>query len=100
MPTWVITGANRGLGLEFVKQLVANGHTVLAGVRHPDSMGFEHAQMSVFQLDVASTTSVKEFAEHIKSVTDSIDVLVNNAGRMDGRWQSIEEVDPELSLDV
>ena len=46
MATWVITGANRGLGLEFVKQLVATGHTVLAGVRHPDSMGFEHAQMS------------------------------------------------------
>ena len=100
MATWVITGANRGLGLEFAKQLLAAGHTVLAGVRRPESMEFEHAHMTVFQLDVASTTSVKEFAENIKSVTDSIDVLVNNAGRMDGRWQSIEEVDPELSLDV
>ena len=82
MATWVITGANRGLGLEFAKQLLAAGHTVLAGVRRPESMEFEHTQMTVFQLDVASTTSVREFAEHIKSVTDSIDVLVNNAGRM------------------
>ena len=100
MATWVITGANRGLGLEFAKQLLVAGHTVLAGVRRPESMEFEHAQMTVFQLDVASTASVNEFAENIKSVTDSIDVLVNNAGRMDGRWQSIEEVDPELSLEV
>ena len=64
MATWIITGANRGLGLEFVKQLLAAGHTVLAGVRRPESMEFEHEQMIVFQLDVASTTSVKEFAEH------------------------------------
>ena len=42
----------------------------------------------------------KNSPNNIKSVTDSIDVLVNNAGRMDGRWQSIEEVDSELSLDV
>ena len=38
MATWVITGANRGLGLEFVKQLLAAGHTVLTGVRRPESM--------------------------------------------------------------
>ena len=35
MAKWVITGANRGLGLEFTKQLLAAGHTVLAGVRNP-----------------------------------------------------------------
>jgi len=100
MATWVITGANRGLGLEFAKQLLANGHTIIAGVRHPGNMDFDHEKMTVFQLDVASTTSVETFATNVKSSVASIDVLVNNAGRMDGRWQSLEEVDPDLSLEV
>ena len=100
MATWVITGANRGLGLEFAKQLLAAGHTIIAGVRRPEDMEFRHEYMIIHQLDVASTASVEAFAKNVRSSTDSIDVLVNNAGRMDGRWQSLEEVDPELSLDV
>ncbi|MBO63970.1 MAG: hypothetical protein CMA94_04275 [Euryarchaeota archaeon] len=100
MATWVITGANRGLGLEFAKQLLAEGHTIIAGVRNPEAMDFHHEQMTVYQLDVASTTSVETFAQNVKSSVESIDVLVNNAGRMDGRWQSLGDVDPDLSLDV
>ena len=100
MATWVITGANRGLGLEFAKQLLTSGHTIIAGVRRPEDMEFRHENMIVHQLDVASTASVEAFARNVRSSTDSIDVLVNNAGRMDGRWQSLEEVDPEISLDV
>ena len=100
MATWVITGANRGIGLEFAKQLLAEGHSVIAGVRSPESMKFSHEKMSTFQLDVSSTSSVHEFAENVKSMSQSIDILVNNAGRMDGRWQSLEDVDPEVSLEV
>ena len=59
MATWVITGANRGLGLEFAKQLLAEGHTIIAGVRNPEAMDFHHEQMIVYQLDVASTTWLK-----------------------------------------
>ena len=100
MATWVVTGANRGIGLEFAKQLLAEGHSVIAGVRSPESMKFSHEKMSIFQLDVSSTSSVYEFAENVKSMSQSIDILVNNAGRMDGRWQTLEDVDPEISLDV
>lgn len=100
MATWVITGANRGLGLEFARQLLADGHTIIAGVRYPEQMDFHHERMIVYQLDVASTESVATFAKNVQSSAASIDVLVNNAGRMDGRWQSLEEVDPELSLEV
>lgn len=100
MATWVITGANRGLGLEFARQLLADGHTIIAGVRYPEQMDFHHERMIVYQLDVASTKSVATFAKNVQSSAASIDVLVNNAGRMDGRWQSLEEVDPELSLEV
>ena len=100
MATWVITGANRGLGLEFARQSLADGHTIIAGVRYPEQMDFHHERMIVYQLDVASTESVATFAKNVQSSAASIDVLVNNAGRMDGRWQSLEEVDPELSLEV
>jgi len=100
MATWVITGANRGLGLEFVMQLLASGHQIIAGVRQIESMRIRHENLAVFSLDVSSSDSVNQFAEQIKTVTNQIDVLVNNAGRMDGRWQSLEEVDPELSLEV
>ena len=100
MATWVVTGANRGIGLEFAKQLLAEGHSVIAGVRSPESMKLSHEKMSIFQLDVSSTSSVLEFAENVKSMSQSIDILVNNAGRMDGRWQSLEDVDPEVSLEV
>ncbi len=100
MATWVITGANRGLGLEFVMQLLASGHQIIAGVRQIESMRIRHENLAVFSLDVSSSDSVNQFAEQIKTVTNQIDVLVNNAGRMDGRWQSLDEVDPELSLEV
>ena len=100
MATWVITGANRGLGLEFVKQLLASGHQIIAGVRQIDSMPIRHEDLTVFALDVSSGDSVNQFAEQVKTITNQIDVLVNNAGRMDGRWQSLDEVDPELSLEV
>ena len=100
MATWIITGANRGLGLEFAKQLLVEGHTIIAGVRNPEAMDYHHEKMTVYQLDVASTTSVETFARNVKSSVESVDVLVNNAGRMDGRWQSLEEVDPDLSLEV
>jgi NAD(P)-dependent dehydrogenase (short-subunit alcohol dehydrogenase family) len=100
MATWVITGANRGLGLEFVKQLLASGHRVFAGVRQPDSMPIHHDDLTVLSLDVSSSDSVHQFSKQIKAITNQIDVLVNNAGRMDGRWQSLDEVDPDVSLEV
>ena len=69
MATWVVTGANRGIGLEFAKQLLAEGHSVIAGVRSPESMKFSHEKMSICQLDVSSTSSVYEFAENVKSMS-------------------------------
>ena len=88
MATWVITGANRGLGLEFVKQLLASGHQIIAGVRQIDSMPIRHEDLTVFALDVSSGDSVNQFAEQVKTITNQIDVLVNNAGRM-GRTLAI-----------
>ena len=100
MATWVITGANRGIGLEFVEKLLDEGHTIFAGMRDISQCKIDNENLTVLQLDVSNTESSNQFTKQIMSQTNTVDVLVNNAGMMDGRWQSFEEVDMELSLEV
>ena len=100
MATWIITGGNRGIGKEFIHQLLSKNQTVITGVRYPEQMDVEHELLSIFKLDVSDSKSVIEFAQSVSQHTEQVDVLVNNAGRMDGRWQTIGEVDPDVSLDV
>ena len=100
MATWVITGGNRGIGKEFIHQLLSQNHNVITGVRKPEEMDLQHDLLTVFRLDVSHSQSVIEFAQSVSEHTKQVDVLVNNAGRIDGRWQKISEVDPDLSLEV
>jgi NAD(P)-dependent dehydrogenase (short-subunit alcohol dehydrogenase family) len=94
----VITGANRGIGLEFVRRYLQRGDRVDAGVRHPESAhelkALEAAsgkRLRVFACDVANESSVRAFAEAIGNDT-SVDLLVNNAGIFGSR-QSLAEMD-------
>ena len=100
MATWVITGGNRGIGKEFINQLLLKNHTVITGVRNPEQMDVNHELLHIVELDVSDSISVIEFAHSVSQHTSQVDVLVNNAGRMDGRWQSIDEVDADVSLEV
>lgn len=100
MATWIITGGNRGIGKEFIHQLLSKNHTIITGVRNPERMDIDHELLSIFKLDVSDSQSVVEFAQSVSQQTNQVDVLVNNAGRMDDRWQTIGEVDPDLSLEV
>lgn len=76
----LITGANRGLGLEFAKQYAARGETVFATVREPAKAPTELARYAkrVHALDVSDTASVRSLAEALKG--QAIDLLINNAG--------------------
>ena len=75
----VVTGANRGLGLELTRQHAARGDEVWAGCRRPDEATELRALTPyVLPLDVASEASISAFAEAL--ATTSIDVLYNNAG--------------------
>ena len=96
MPTAVVTGANRGIGLEWVKQLLDKGWVVHAGYR-TDEGGLSGTDAHLHQLDVASNESVKAFADMLP---ERVDLLVNNAGVADGRWQSIVEIDHAHILEV
>ena len=79
MATWVITGGNRGIGKEFILQLIQENHTIITGVRDPELMDLEHELLSVFKLDVSNTQSVTEFAQSVSQHTDQVNVLINNA---------------------
>ena len=99
MPVAVVTGANRGIGAEWVNQLLEKGWTVYAGYRkNLDKL--EHVSDSnlfIHQLDVQSNQSVINFCNQVEG---PIDLLVNNAGVGDGRWQKLEDIDDKWSLDV
>ncbi|MFS8063122.1 MAG: SDR family oxidoreductase [Luteimonas sp.] len=83
----LVTGANRGLGLEFVRQLLARGDRVVASCRHPGKAGALNqlagefpGRLHVLPLDVADPKSIAELARELPLVCESLDLLVNGAG--------------------
>ena len=94
MPTTLITGAGRGLGLEFVRQYAEAGWTVLAGAREPDraeALLRVDGDVSPVPLDVADPASVAILAERLSGVP--IDLLINNAGLYGPRDVALGEID-------
>jgi NAD(P)-dependent dehydrogenase (short-subunit alcohol dehydrogenase family) len=81
MTTTLITGANKGLGFETARRLVAAGHTVYLGSRDAERgrRAAEHLGARLVQLDVTDDASVAAAAKVIE-VDGGLDVLVNNAG--------------------
>jgi NAD(P)-dependent dehydrogenase (short-subunit alcohol dehydrogenase family) len=75
MPTVLITGANRGIGLEFARQYAAEGWAVVATVRE-HSPELDALNVRVERLDMRNLDAVAGFAERL----DSLDLLVANAG--------------------
>jgi NAD(P)-dependent dehydrogenase (short-subunit alcohol dehydrogenase family) len=84
MPTVLITGSNRGLGLEWVRQCAARGWCVWATCRDPDSaadlqaLAAQYPAVGVHRLDVTVRTQIAALAQALGA--DSLDLLVNNAG--------------------
>ena len=78
MATWVVTGANRGIGLELCRQLVARGEDVIAACRTPSKELEDLGARVVSGVDV--TTDAGAAALLAATEGKTIDVLVNNAG--------------------
>lgn len=77
--TVVVTGANRGLGLEFTRQLQALGAEVIATARDPRAaIDLRALQVRIEPLDVSAEDSVSAFADSLAHV--DVDILINNAG--------------------
>jgi NAD(P)-dependent dehydrogenase (short-subunit alcohol dehydrogenase family) len=94
--TWFITGAGRGMGVDFAKAALAAGHNVVATGRNPDSVAKavgETDALLVVKLDVTSTRDAETAVEAAVARFGGIDVLVNNAASFEAGY--FEELTPE-----
>ncbi len=98
MSTVLVTGANRGLGLEFARQYAAAGWKVYAACRDPDAaqeLGRLAAEsggaIRVLALEVTDVASVRAAAQSLAG--EAIDVLINNAGVGSPKKQRLGSID-------
>lgn len=82
MTTYLITGGNRGIGLELVKQLRARGDTVITTTRTGSDADLAAAGARVVQLEVSDEDSIAALGRTLADTPNvtPIDVLINNAG--------------------
>ena len=84
----LVTGANRGIGLEFARQLATRGDRVFATARDVRRAGelrdlakqYGEHLVTMLPLDVDSADSIRAAAETVRKETDALDLLINNAG--------------------
>lgn len=99
----LVTGANRGIGLELARQLAQRGFTTVLGSRDPakgraaaERLAAEGIEVAARRLDVDDADSVRELAAELESEFGRLDVLVNNAAILYDTWQ--RGVDADLGL--
>jgi NAD(P)-dependent dehydrogenase (short-subunit alcohol dehydrogenase family) len=101
-PVAIVTGANRGIGLEVVQQLARQGMQVILGSRdHGKGEAAAHRLISdglavlPYQLDVTDQRSIDRLARDIIRRFDRLDILVNNAAILYDTWQQVTNADLE-----
>ncbi|MGP7815638.1 SDR family oxidoreductase [Niallia sp. 01092] len=99
----LVTGGNRGIGYELVKQLALNGFTVILTSRDPE-MGHEAAQkiresdldVSFVAMDVDNQDSIRQAAITVNERYGRLDVLINNAGVYLDENKKLLTMDPSI----
>lgn len=103
----VVTGGNRGIGLEVVRQLAGRGDAVVLGARDLDAgrgaaeglrdgRGGQVADVRVRRLDVTDQASIDAVADELARDPGRVDVLVNNAAIHYDTWQRASGADLEV----
>lgn len=112
MPTAVLIGANRGLGLGFARYLLRAGYDLHATVRNPDSCaelqalakpadvapGSSYGSLSIYPLEVACADSRQAFGEQLAA--DSVNLLIHNAGIYGPSSVQVDTMDEETWKEV
>jgi NAD(P)-dependent dehydrogenase (short-subunit alcohol dehydrogenase family) len=91
VPTALVTGANRGIGLEVTRQLAERGFSVLAGARQPDDVPALDGVGAV-RLDVTDQATIAALARE----TGELDALVNNAAIHYDSWERVLTADLDV----
>ncbi|HXR94206.1 MAG TPA: SDR family NAD(P)-dependent oxidoreductase [Steroidobacteraceae bacterium] len=98
-PTVLITGANRGIGLELARQYAAGGWNVIATSRHPSGdpglaalseLAARYPQVVIERLDVTDTAMIRGLAAKYRA--QPIDVLINNAANVTATFSGDMEI--------
>lgn len=102
MPSTLITGANRGLGFEFARQYLADGWQVYAACRDPASASelrrLAEDKLRILAMDLTDPASIRAAATELDG--QAIDLLLNNAGIIGPRGQTIGNIDYEAWAEV
>jgi NAD(P)-dependent dehydrogenase (short-subunit alcohol dehydrogenase family) len=101
----VVTGGNRGIGLEVCRQLAVAGYTVVLGSRDMEkgqvaASGLGLANVEVCQLDVADDASVQGAAAWVEQRYGRCDALVNNAAILYDTWAQASAADLDETHDA
>src|ERR1700750_760152 len=103
MDTVLVTGANKGIGHEVARQLVAKGFHVFIGARNTkagrkaaEEIAKKSGQATFLEIDVADNDSVTTAAREFSNIADHLDVLVNNAGIIVDGDEAILEISDDL----
>lgn len=104
-PTVLITGANRGIGLEYVKQMSQRGWNIIATARKPESadelraIADDHKQLVIERLDVTDFERIDELSA--KYADQPIDILLSNAGitpKYKSAFKNVKGVDWDMAV--
>ncbi len=99
MATVLVTGANRGLGLEFTRQYLAEGHAVIAVCRDPsrarDLQSVARGPKAALTLVAADVTDGDSVRRAAGEVQNAVDILINCAGVIGARGQRLGSIDYE-----
>ena len=99
----LVTGGNRGIGFEIVRQLSKLGHQVLLGARNKVTaeeaiarLHDESLEAHYLPLDVSDTESITQAVAVVREITSHVDVIINNAAELLTDDHSIAEGTPEV----
>jgi NAD(P)-dependent dehydrogenase (short-subunit alcohol dehydrogenase family) len=96
-----ISGANRGLGFEFARQLHESGNTVIAGYRHPNrsakliKLADASDRLFAVRIDVTIPGDIIQLHDFIRDKFQRLDLLINNAGINLKYSTPIDDLEPE-----
>jgi NAD(P)-dependent dehydrogenase (short-subunit alcohol dehydrogenase family) len=96
----LVTGANRGIGLEVARQLAQKGMTVIMGTRilekglaAAEKLPEGEGRVMPYQLDVTDSKSIDQLAKWVEQEFGHLEILVNNAGILYDTWQRASTAD-------